>query len=486
MITLRASETAALVDPHRRWVYNALDGCATHGSASEMRSLVEADPAFLRIYEAERKLCAPALAVSMRGIKVDEEARPWGARCLKRGMDKVVTHIQRITKDWWSGSSPLNIGSWQQRGRLFWGDFGLAEMRNKDGKVSTDREVLTRIVENVKLDWVKPRSERAPEALVREVARAMLKWRTWEKEREVYTARLRNGRMRGTISVGSTETWRTSCTKAALGDGRNMQNIKKPRRIIFIPDPGFTMYQIDQKQAESMTVAYLTGDEGYIRAHHTSDTHIAVARICAPELDWPAPGTPEEAAFARSPNYLRHWSLRDLYKSIQHALNYGGTYKTVARRLHISEHDAAIQIERYYGAFPGIPRWHQEVIRLVKEEGTIHYPGGFKRIVLGHRNDPATHREIFASFGQSIIGWINHTAFASIWHEMDGSFLAGDAGPPLQVLMHVHDAVLYQSRDADLARRAHSLASSVVWPMPGGDMRIPWDFKSGSNWKAVS
>lgn len=493
MITLHASEAASLVDPERRWAYNALDGCATLGSAQEMLLLVEADPAFKRVYEAERRLLAPALAVSMRGIAIDENARPWGARCLKRGMERTVALIRERTKEHWSGEAPLNIGSWQQLQRLFFGDFGLAEMRNKDGKVSTDVEVLTRIRDNKGLSWSKPRTERAPEELVRFCAAAILKFRTWEKEREIYAAQLYNGRMRCTVSVGSTETWRFSSTKAATGDGRNLQNVKKPRRIIFVPDPGFTMYQIDQKQAESMTVAYLTGDEAYINAHHTLDTHTAVARICAPDLDWPPPGTPEEAAFVRRPNYLRHWTLRDLYKSIQHALNYGGSYRTVARRLNISEHDAAIQVERYYGAFPGIPRWHQEVVRQVKEDGVIEYPGGYKRIVLGRRNDPKTHRDIFASFGQSIIAWINHSAFAKIWHELDGSFLAGEAGGPLQVLMHGHDAVLFQARTDNaaashdnLAQRAHALASSIVWPMPGGDMQVPWDFKAGPNWKAVS
>lgn len=481
MITLHASTTSTLVDPQRRWAYNALDGCATNGAGAEMKEHVEADPAFKRVYDAERRLCAPALAVSMRGILIDEEARPWGARCLKRGMDRLERYVQRLT------SNPsLNINSPPQLKALFFNRFGLAEMRNKDGNVSTDRAVLERIRDNQRLEWTLPKGERPPEEIVRNTARAILQHRDWAKQREIYTMRLHNGRARCTISVGSTETWRFSSTKSPMGDGRNLQNITKPRRIVFIPDPGFTLYQIDQRQAESMTVAYLCGDEGYINAHRSSDTHVAVARICDPDLDWPPPGSREEAEFVRRPNYLRHWTLRDLYKSIQHALNYGGSAATVARRLHISEADAAVQVARYYSAFPGIPRWHQEVISQIKEEGVIYYPGGYKRPVLGRRYDPATHRECIASFGQSIIAWINHTAFANIWHEFDGSFLAGDAGPDLQVLLHGHDAVLFQSRTEDLARRAHALASSTIWPMPGGDMQVPWDFKAGTNWKAVS
>lgn len=482
MITWTASDPAPYAaPPYQRWAYNALDGCATHGSGGEMLQLIEADPEFKRVYEAERRLCAPALAVQMRGILIDKDACPQGSRALKHGMDRVERYVRRLT-----GEPELNINSPQQLAKLFWGTFGLTELRNKDGAVSTDRSVLERIRDNQQLSWSKPKAERPDERIVRSVASAILKHRTWAKEREIYTMRLHDGRARCTISVGSTETFRFSSTKSPMGDGRNQQNIKKPRRIIYIPDPGFTMYQIDQSQAESRVVAYLSGDKDYINAHHTSDTHVAVARICAPELDWPPPGSPEEAAFVRQPNYLRHWTLRDLYKSIQHALNYGGTASTVARRLHISETDADIQIDRYFGAFPGIPAWHREVIRQIKEEGIIYYPGGYKRVVLGRRNDPATHRDIFASFGQSIIGWINHLAFANIWHEFDGSFLAGDAGPNLQVLMHVHDAVLYQSRTEALAKAAHALASSTIWPMPGGDMQVPWDFKAGRNWKAVS
>lgn len=481
MITLRASEAAALADPQRRWCYNGLDGCATLGSAAEMRPLVAADPAFSRVYDAERRLLAPALAVQMRGILIDDDARPWGARCLKRGMDRIEALVRRK-----ADAPELNINSWQQLADLFWRRFGLAEMRNKDGNVSTDRSVLERIRDNVKLDWAVPRDERAPEALVRFCARAILAHRTYSKEREIYVAALHHGRMRCTISVGTTETWRFSSTKSPMGDGRNLQNIKKPRRIIFIPDPGFMMYQIDQRQAESLTVAYTCADPLYINAHHTSDTHIAVARICNPDADWPEPADPDAEDFYRREGWLGTWSIRDAYKRIQHLLNYGGTYKAVARTLHIPERAAAVQVERYYAAFPGIPRWHQEVIRQIKDEGVITYPGDYKRVVLGHRRDPATHREVLASFGQSIIGWINHAAFANIWHEYDGSFLAGDRGPPLQVLMHIHDAVLYQSRTEELAKCAYDLASSVVWPMPGGEMRVPWDYKAGRNWKAVS
>ena len=501
MLTIRASETDALApnSPERRWAYNALDCCATHGSATEMRQLVADDPCFTRVYEAERRLLAPALAVSMRGIRVDTDAASWGARCLKRAMTKCERHVQKL-----AASPDLNIGSWQQLRRLFYGTWGLAELRNKDGAVSTDESVMARIRDNVKLEWTRPKGERPPERIVREAAAAILKFRAWAKEREIYSARLHNGRMRCTLSVGSTETWRFSSSKSALGDGRNLQNIKKPRRIIFVPDPGFTLYQIDQRQAESLTVAYLSCDEGYINAHHTSDTHLAVARLCAPDLDWPrhdercptcngarcpdcsGTGTAERWFAERPGSGYRHLTLRDLYKRIQHLLNYGGTYHAVARTLHISEQEAAHQRDLYFGAFPGIPAWHSEVIAQIKDNGVVYYPGGYKRIVLGHRHDPATHRDIFASFGQSIIGWINHTAFSSIWHEFDGSFLSGDAGPPLQVLMHGHDAVLYQSRSDDLAHQAHQLASSITWPMPGGTMQVPWDFKSGHNWKAVS
>jgi DNA polymerase I-like protein with 3'-5' exonuclease and polymerase domains len=483
MLTIRASETDTLApnSPERRWAYNALDCCATHGAAAEMRQLVAADPCYTRVYTAERRLLAPALAVSMRGIRVDTPAATWGSRCLKRAMTKCERHVQKL-----AGDPSLNIGSWQQLRRLFYGTWGLAELRNKDGDVSTDESVMTRIRDNQRLEWTLPKDERPPEATVREAAAAILKFRTWSKEREIYAARLHNGRMRCTLSVGSTETWRFSSSKSSLGDGRNLQNVKKPRRIIFVPDPGFTMYQIDQKQAESLTVAYLCCDEAYIRAHLTSDTHIAVAHICNPDADWPDPSDPAATSFYRREGWLGDWSIRDAYKRIQHLLNYGGTYAAVARTLHIPEREAHIQVERYYAAFPGIPRWHEEVGRQIRADGVVYYPGGYKRTVLGHRNDPKTLRDILASFGQSIIGWINHTAFAAIWHEFDGSFLPGAAGPPLQVLMHGHDAVLYQSRTPELAQAAHDLASSITWPMPAGDMRVPWDFKSGPNWKAVS
>jgi len=107
---------------------------------------------------------------------------------------------------------------------------------------------------------------------------------------------------------------------------------------MFIADPGKVLCYADLKQAESLTVAYLAGDEAYIEAHKSGDTHTFVARMIWPDLPWTG-DIWKDKAWAKE--HMPEWDPADGHdfrfqsKRIQHGGNYGMSPYGVARVAHI-------------------------------------------------------------------------------------------------------------------------------------------------------
>ena len=475
-------EAADLSDPATtRLVYNALDNCITRGVADELMPKVAAQAEAARVYRAERTIQAAAMAVQWRGIKVDMEARKFAQGVLSRAMRRAERVLCRAV------GYEVNPRSPDQLKKLFYEQFGLQVRRDKKtGKPTTGIDALEKIRDG-KAKFQSNDKKREWRVTAMFVARCILAIRDWKKQSDVLRSKVRKGRLRCTFSVGSTDTFRFSSTKSHMGDGTNLQNITARRRYIAVPDNGFVLVGMDQEQAESRIVAYASGDPAYIEAHESEDTHTYVCRLVWPDEDWCGEIGPDRE-LAEEPNFLRHFSRRDLAKRVQHGLNYGATEHSLARTLQITIKEAKALAVRYFNTFPGIRAWQREIIRQVKEHGVLHYPGGYMRQFFDRTWDAATHRAAIASYPQSICAWINHIAFTRIWREFDGDYRAGHEGPDVQVLLHGHDAVDFQVR----AEWADELIPQIVerakvaWPMPGGTMIMPWDVKRGDNWKEVS
>lgn len=93
------------------------------------------------------------------------------------------------------------------------------------------------------------------------------------------------GRFHASFNVAAAWTGRWSSSKDPFGVGSNAQNITERHRHIFIPDAGRKFFYADLKTAESLKVAYMAGCEAYIEAHK-GDVHTYVCRLCWPELPW--------------------------------------------------------------------------------------------------------------------------------------------------------------------------------------------------------
>ena len=113
-----------------------------------------------------------------------------------------------------------------------------------------------------------------------------------------------------------------------MGGGTNEQNITDYLRRIFISDPGYKFAYSDLERAESLCVAYLARDEGYIAAHKSHDLHAMVAA-------WVF-GIDESKA--KEQFGATKFSYRDIAKRCANATNYNATPqgRRANRRIDIS------------------------------------------------------------------------------------------------------------------------------------------------------
>ncbi len=431
------------------------------------------------IYEAEMGLQGVALGVQMRGILVDRKAR-----------DAMILTMRKECKIWaaemeeWAGHSlvgPKGSVSAQRLADYLYKTC-LLKPQYHDGKITTNVEALQRIVKGNVPSTADTREQRKScVEYAQAVVERVLRIRDQSKQCSLLATGLENNRMRCTYVVGGTESFRFSSSGTHTGRGTNLQNIDKRLRHVFIPDPGFTMVQMDQERAESMVVAYVAQDEAYIEAHLKGNTHVTVARLLWPDEEWNGQDVHDRALAEKK---IGRHTMYKTSKSFQHGLNFIGTPRGLAGKMGLKVLQCEEAYKRYFDAFPGILAWHIKVIEELKRTGMIHYPGGYSREFFGRLNDPGTHREAVSSIPQSIIAWTNHIVWSRMYKQLDG--------PDLQVLGHGHDSVLFQVKTVtggvDWRGRYEPLntLTHVPWTIHGREMVIPWEIKTGRNWAKVS
>lgn len=475
------------INAEKRWIYNARDCAATIGAYRALTPLLNEQTE--RVYRAQMTLEACTLAIQSRGIRIDLEQRASLLKILKGQFAAKQLELNA------AAGAPVNPNSPPQVQELFYRKLGLSETKNKDGRISVDAEVLGRIVKKrISLSEPLPRGQKQPHLdHCAKLAGLILEARGVNKDMAMVKANLDGGRVRTSLNVGATESFRFSASKTNFGRGANLQQVKKALRTMFIADEGMEFVQGDQDRAESNVVAHVSGDPAYIAAHQAHDTHVEVARLIWPDAGWT--GDDEaDLELAEQPNFIRHFSRRDMSKRTQHALNYypppdtnwtakgGGPHHTLARLLGIPVADAYSIARQYFSSFPGIREWQREVIEQVRTYHRVYYPGDFYRDMFGRPWDAATHREAISSIPQAVIGWNNHIVMFRLWMELE------EAGC-FEVLMHNHDAVILQCTldtwESEWLPKVEAL-TEIEWPGTHGPFVVPWTWNVGRNWKAVS
>lgn len=450
----------------RHWAYCGIDSCVLPEIKGNLTP--ELTPQTEAIYLEELAWQGPALTMSLRGIRIDHGAVESALSDLWKNIGReervLATEAQEVG---FAGANEKLARSPKQARELFYGALGLPEHRNREGTVSADKFVLERL------------AKKYPDAVPFIERFRTIRFLT--EQRKVLTRGISpDGRMRYSMNVGATETIRWSATKNAFNEGGNIQNIMPSMRNIFIADPGWVLFYADLEQADSRGVAYLAGDEAYIRAHKEGNVHVWAARIFWPDLPWTGDDV-KDKELAKST--LLPWDPAHVYydqaKRQQHGLNFAMSVPAgLALHARISFPAAREAGKLYFDAAPRIQIWHVEIAEEIHKTSVLTTPLGFRREFFGNPWEKDTIKEAISFHPQSTTSHVLCRGLYRVWDELDPKHV--------RVLANEHDAIMGEVRigeEAVLERVVELMREEV--PIRGRVMVIPTSVAVGENWKEM-
>lgn len=247
-------------DDDRLWEYNVQDCYRTFEVMEQQQPLIRS-LGLQNVWDFQQNKLAPLLLDAMfRGVRADVANKAALSFELMGEITQREQWIQSIL------GHPLNIKSPKQMQEFFYGDLGFKPIISRKTHTATlDDQALTTIAKK--------------EPLVQGIVTKIQELRSLGVFRSTFVeARLdRDSRLRSSYNITGTETYRLSSSENAFGSGLNFQNIPSGSedqddpsvltlpniRRLFLPDPGYTIFDIDLKSADFYTVVWEADDEEF-------------------------------------------------------------------------------------------------------------------------------------------------------------------------------------------------------------------------------
>jgi uracil-DNA glycosylase family 4 len=428
--------------------YNCRDCCATWEA---MHSILRAlDRAGLMMQFQDRMAYARHVYnMQQRGLERDEAE----VKRIDAEIEDALQERLLVVAD--KAGHPVNLQSPKQVGAFFFDELGCRRIANKkskvEGSVTTGDEALQLII------------ERHPEHA--DVANAILEYRSLASIRSNFVkAKLDpDGRLRSSFSPTGTETFRLTSSKTSFKRGANLLNVTDGEHVhsgrslpnlrkIIVPDPGYTMFEMDQKKADVQIVAWEAEDEVLKQMlREGADIHTENAKVIFNISEVP----PQRYAFG---------------KTFVHLTNYGGMARTAAIKCGCTVHEADQGQRRWFAAHPGIKKWHQRIENELLLKRAVFNKFGY-RIVYFDRPDGLLGQAL-AWVPQSTVALVSSYAHAEIEKKI----------PEVQVLLQVYDSVMgqYPTELEDvILPKLSRIADSIVIPYKD-PLIIPMDLKTST------
>lgn len=432
------------------WTYNCKDAVITFEVDEAQQAAVD-QMGVREVADFQQRLFWPVLETMLRGLRVDTTSRNQFAMTL---MDEIASREQWLLDVL---GEPLNIKSPLQMKELFYGSLNQKPIiSRKTGAVTCDDEALRKI------------SEREP--ILLPVTKKIAELRSLG----VFLSTFVNapldvdGRMRCSFNIGGTETFRFSSSKNAFGSGLNLQNIPKgggsgdpnelelPNvRSLFIPDQGMTFFDIDLASADLRIVVW-EADEPDMKA------------LLKAGLD---PYTEIAKEFYHDPSISKKDPRRQTFKSFAHGTNYLGTAKGLAERLGLGVHEAEQTQKWYFGRFPKIKKWQDDLKDQVYKRRMVQNVFGY-RCYFFDRIEGTVFNQAAAWIPQSTVACLINRAYVKIFNELK----------EVEILLQVHDSLAGQfpSHLGDWMTQQIVSKAEIALPYPGDPLIIPVGVKTST------
>lgn len=236
-------------------------------------------------------------------------------------------------------------------------------------------------------------------------------------------------------------------------------------RKLFIPDPGFVIFDVDLAGADAQVVAWEAEDDDLKNAFRAGlDVHSHNAEAMWGSAFTSLPGTKDDGPKSRK---------RKECKQGVHLTNYGGTARTAAMVLGWTVHEADQFQKRWFSIHPGIKKNFQGKIEAaIKSTRTVTNKFGYRRVYFGRIEDCYT--EALAWVPQSTVA---ETSFRGALK------LEDELGDIVQMLLQVHDSLVFQVPKCH-AHKIKEIKEALAVPIPYSDpLTIQWGIaKSEKSW----
>jgi uracil-DNA glycosylase family 4 len=392
------------------WLYNCMDCVRTFEVAEVLRANV-VKMGLSKVDEFQQSLFRPVLETMIAGLRVDKARRSAFAMEL---MDEIAKREQFFIDIL---DHPLNPRSNPQMQKLFYEDLKQRPVKNrKTGAISCDDEALRKVVER--------------EPVLKPLINRITEYRSLNVFLSTFVSAPLDvdERIRCNFSITGTETYRFASRKNAFGSGLNLQNIPKggdegsglqlPNvRSLFIPDPGHSFFDIDLASADLRIVVW-EADEPEMKA------------MLRQGLD---PYTEVAKEFYHDPSITKKDPRRQLFKSFCHGTNYLGTAKGLAGRLGLSVYESEKTQAWYFGRFPKIKEWQNNLKESVIKRRMVENIFGY-RCYFFDRIEGTIFNQAAAWIPQSTVACIINRGYRNIFDNLK----------EVQVLLQVHDSLAGQ------------------------------------------
>lgn len=444
------------------WVYNCKDAVITYEVSDCLISVLE-QLGLTSQYQFQMEFWWSILLMTLRGVAVDAKGRGDLARELMEVNGELNRRIVHIV------GHPLNIKSPKQLQEFFYGELRLPPIKDrKTGRVSTNFESIRKLGEK--------------EPLILPIVDILLTLRSIGVFVSTFLSSQLDfdGRMRCSFNVAGPETYRLSSSQNPFGSGMNLQNIpsgdrkklivKMPNvRKTFIPDSGYTIFDIDLDRADLQVVVWEANDADLQRQLRRGvDLHIMNGILLAGKEP-----PPEDELIEGHPNYPEHKSRykteRQLAKNFVHGTNYGGKEKTMAAVCGITVALCASLQKRWFGIHPGIKRWHERVERDLQTKRYVTNAFGYRRYYFDRVD----------SILPEALAWIPQSTVANVTARMQTNIEFNL--PEVQLLIQVHDSLVGQYITRNESRILAPLRQNCLIEIPYPDpLIIPVGLKTST------
>lgn len=242
-------------------------------------------------------------------------------------------------------------------------------------------------------------------------------------------------------------------------------------RKIFIPDKRHVIFDADLSGADAQVVAWEAGDEELKKAFRSG------AKIHEKNAIDLFGEEYSKAAGERSNKSSPKGKLYDQCKRAVHATNYVARAKTLHENGDIAWPLGKCESfqRKWFALHPGIRAWHSRIQRGLALDRTVRNQFGY-RIIFYDRIE---------SILPEAVAWGPQSTVAEVCFR--GALQLRDACPWAEILIQVHDSIVFQvpiHRDDCVAQ----IRASLPVPVPFSDeLVIPWSLKSSTkSWGDVT